>query len=583
MIFPWREFREAGVRGFLLGAILYGVPLSFLHVLGNEGVSAGGAVATLVAFVAIYGSGSGAATLGAAVVLSLARVGTARATLLGFGAFNVLFWSVGLTYGLTYDEVPRAAADSLGSMIAYLAARAGAVAILAAVVSCLVARVRVTWVRAAAVLAAAVAAHAGVGLARGESRAVAATRPDFRVRDTGVDVIAIGIDGADFRILDPLLAKGLLPNVAALEERGAFGPLATLPDSNSAVIWASIYTGNTPERHGVHDFFSVILPGVRSPGLFPVHRTYFKEIAGALEPLGLARRRTLDRSSLAAPPIWEIVDGAGLASGVVDGYFFSYPAPEPRTKDGFVLSYGIDGFVEKARGTAAFRKIGDYARPVEVFADVEEALDGPDFAWQTEALLKLLATRPRPRFSNLYAHEPDAVLHRYFRYHEPKYFPFVDAEGIEKHGSKIVDFHLALDAFLGRLEAAIDENTVIAVLSDHGHSPTIVHAMDTQHRHGPPGVLFLAGGPIRTGGVVLEGAHVYDVFPTILHLLGLPVPEDVTGRVLTEAIEPSFLARFPVERVASLDALGAPVGAAHRSAESEAEELEKLRALGYIR
>jgi hypothetical protein len=43
------------------------------------------------------------------------------------------------------------------------------------------------------------------------------------------------------------------------------------------------------------------------------------------------------------------------------------------------------------------------------------------------------------------------------------------------------------------------------------------------------------------------------VVPTLLYLLGYPVPDDLPGRVLTEMIEPEFLQRFPVRRIASYE------------------------------
>jgi hypothetical protein len=52
--------------------------------------------------------------------------------------------------------------------------------------------------------------------------------------------------------------------------------------------------------------------------------------------------------------------------------------------------------------------------------------------------------------------------------------------------------------------------------------------------HDPAGVLMLWGGPIR-GGVRIEHANNLDVAPTLLTLLGVPVPSVMTGRVLAEA------------------------------------------------
>jgi hypothetical protein len=45
---------------------------------------------------------------------------------------------------------------------------------------------------------------------------------------------------------------------------------------------------------------------------------------------------------------------------------------------------------------------------------------------------------------------------------------------------------------------------------------------------------------------IIEGARITDVAPTILHLLGLPVPEGFDGKVLTEALEPEVLKANPI-------------------------------------
>jgi len=46
--------------------------------------------------------------------------------------------------------------------------------------------------------------------------------------------------------------------------------------------------------------------------------------------------------------------------------------------------------------------------------------------------------------------------------------------------------------------------------------------------------IFIAYGPDIKQGVEIEAAKIYDVAPTILHMFGLPVPDDMDGRVLKE-------------------------------------------------
>ena len=76
-----------------------------------------------------------------------------------------------------------------------------------------------------------------------------------------------------------------------------------------------------------------------------------------------------------------------------------------------------------------------------------------------------------------------------------------------------------------------------------------------------------------------EGAHVYDLFPTVLHLLGLPVPDDGYGKVLTEPLETGAPRSIP-----SYDFLRErfSVSAGKGSAARNEAELERLRNLGYI-
>src|SRR6059058_1469019 len=67
-------------------------------------------------------------------------------------------------------------------------------------------------------------------------------------------LLIIGWDGADWDILDDLLARGLLPNVARLLEEGGRGTLRSTIPSHSWAAWSSFLTGMQPTGHGVFDF-----------------------------------------------------------------------------------------------------------------------------------------------------------------------------------------------------------------------------------------------------------------------------------------------------------------------------------------
>jgi hypothetical protein len=583
-----RALRDACLGGFLYGA-LYGAVLSLIHVLHNHLGSTRDALivyAFCLLLYGLWGAAFFAAAALAALPFSRPEDQGRRGLGLGLLIFTLFFWEIFFLYGLTYDQAPFHPAAKWG-MAAVLALLAIPIALGAVLASGLLFRLAAAlgrgglWLAAFALLAIGIAVHAAAPLYAGhEPAAKPGTGPavHIAVSDTGLKVIVAGFDGADWRVIRPLMARGELPTFASILRRGAAGPLESIHDSNSAVIWASIYSGMLPERHGVLDFYRASLPGMASAGIYPVHRTYFKELVDLVSPLGLARLIPVDRFSLAAPPYWEIADRAGLSTGVVDGYFYSFPAPRASGPESWFLSYGLDEMA--AHPTP---QVGLLAQPVSLFRKIRPLLFLGDFHWQAAALLELLAARPHPRLVNFYSHEPDSDQHRFWKWYEPERFFNVKARDLAKNGGIIPGIYRDFDTFLGRLLAVAGPDTVVLVVSDHGHSPTIVHSLYTQHRHGPPGILLMQGGPVKRG-LAVAGASIYDVYPTVLYLLGLPVPRDAAGKVLTGALDPGFVRLHPVRTVPTYMDLGLSprLPGASRDGSMNQLEIEKLRSLGYI-
>lgn len=63
-------------------------------------------------------------------------------------------------------------------------------------------------------------------------------------------VVVVGIDGGDWRMLDPLIDEGLLPNLARLRREGATAPLQ-VDSAQSPESWTTLATGVFKERHGI--------------------------------------------------------------------------------------------------------------------------------------------------------------------------------------------------------------------------------------------------------------------------------------------------------------------------------------------
>jgi predicted AlkP superfamily phosphohydrolase/phosphomutase len=92
--------------------------------------------------------------------------------------------------------------------------------------------------------------------------------------------------------------------------------------------------------------------------------------------------------------------------------------------------------------------------------------------------------------------------------------------------------------------------------------------------------IFLAKGESVKKGASINGANLIDVTPTILHVLGCKVPEDMDGKVLAGIFDAGFMEGHPVAftqaEVSKKEERG------EMSAEDQKQVLERLRSLGYI-
>lgn len=114
------------------------------------------------------------------------------------------------------------------------------------------------------------------------------------------------------------------------------------------------------------------------------------------------------------------------------------------------------------------------------------------------------------------------------------------------------------------------------------------YALDQTGTHIMEGMCIAYGCGIRPGAR-LQGANLIDLAPTILHLLGTPIPQAMDGRVLTEILEPAWAER-PVcyeqedrDLIREVKAGEATDGLSTTlSAEEEEEIRARLQGLGYV-
>ncbi|MHC4429812.1 MAG: alkaline phosphatase family protein, partial [Planctomycetota bacterium] len=369
--------------------------------------------------------------------------------------------------------------------------------------------------------------------------------------------MVIGIDSADWRVIDGLVAEGRMPNLAALRERGTSGPIQTLVDFPlSPVIWTSVATGKTPAKHGI-TWFLVDQPDGRR---VPV-RSHNRKVKA----------------------LWNILTEKGLQTSVV-GWWATYPAED--VGEGVIVSdaLGFHGFGRTAREGDDRRK----THPPERFAELD-ALVPPEQQVSVEFARRFLhvtpeeyrdarfdpARHPRRDAGNpihlfqqyavtargytaiaeklmaepydlflVYYEQVDSFSHLFMKHAPPK-LAWVSEEDHARYRDVVGEWYAYQDELLGRLLAKMDlDTTAVFVLSDHGfksgerriRSEQTVD-INTAHLDHEPDGIFLAAGPGIRRGARVEGASVLDLTPTLLYYLGLPVGKDMDGKVLTGIFE----------------------------------------------
>ena len=428
--------------------------------------------------------------------------------------------------------------------------------------------------------------------------------PPFPVEETGVRILLVGLDAADWQIADPLIEKGRLPNLARLKRAGAWTHLRSLSPMLSPLLWTSIATGKGASEHGIIDYL------VRDP------------LTGKKVPISSRFRK--------AKAFWNIYTEAGRGVDVV-GWWASWPAEKVR---GHVVSdrvaYSLFGYSGRAEDTIGLVHPPDFLPAVEALRVSEsritledlqrfapftaEDLDASRRKLQGDpaqayadplnhlvrvlastrtyhaAALKLLAGS-RSDLLAVYYQGIDEVCHRFGQYIPPR-LEWVDARLFEKYRDVVTRFYEYQDELLGELLRAAGPDTTVMIVSDHGFlsgsnrpaAPPDIEAQAVKW-HRLYGIFLLAGPAARPGR--LEPARLLEVAPTLLYLSGLPVPDDMPGRPILAAVDSTFRTRHPMARIATYEeegGAGAPAGsgAAGSSAAADEEILLKLKSLGYI-
>lgn len=413
-------------------------------------------------------------------------------------------------------------------------------------------------------------------------------------------ILLLGIDGATWKAITPLMSDNRLPNIARLTMEGTWGPLQSFSPYLSPRVWTSIATGKDPKNHG-------ILGWVKLDG-DDAAKLYYSE----------------DRNGHA---LWNIYSDAGQSVGLVN-WLVTYP---PEVIRGVVVSDHALSGESKARADLGALFANARGRKFES----EDALASPaqaifPKAWNERVLHPRHANAKLTRFANLF--EGDQPLpERFDRKRLAEFFErdqelvsialeidrtvapdlmMVLLQGVDRVSHSLwactddpsvypedftptpeelsncremlYAYYEYTDQLIGRFLASYTDEDLVMVISDHGFE-TIFRGARTGNHHTPDAALgvIMARGPRIDRGRLLAPTEVtvYDIAPTVLAWSGKPVARDMDGKVApfliveedTPLPEPiDTYATNPITRVGDSTSGG------------EAVLMDQLQALGYV-
>jgi predicted AlkP superfamily phosphohydrolase/phosphomutase len=424
--------------------------------------------------------------------------------------------------------------------------------------------------------------------------------------DTDLRVFVIGVDGATWRVLDPMIERGELPTFERLLKNGTRAELATLKPTLSSIIWTSVATGKAPHKHGIRGFWREASEGElhadESEKAMIEQLRAIGYIGGEGDVEGGVNKVLYKHSDWKSAALWDVLGEHGLESMVL-GWWVTYPVQQINgvmVSDRYLFNrfelesqerghgYGDDQQnVHPAELEPELRELALSLEDVDA-GHLERFLDGPielkdrvtlhdpidelrmvlakDASYQKMA--KHLLSQRDPDFFTVYFQGVDIASHYFWKYLFPEEWeerypdsPIPD-EDIERFHNVIPEYYRLMDEYMADLLQQAGEDTLVMVLSDHGFvtgrrkkgSGRARETVSGTHaKSAPPGVLIVSGHG-AAAGASLRQASVLDIVPTVLTAMGLPVARDMDGRVLLSALDESaFGHALPVDWVESYE------------------------------
>lgn len=263
-------------------------------------------------------------------------------------------------------------------------------------------------------------------------------------------VLIIGLDGATFDIIKPMVDAGKLPTFTKLMKKGAWGPLRSTVPPLTAPAWSSFMTGVNPGKHGVFNFYTQPKPGTYTTGMISGLTIKARRIWHYLEK----ERVGLIDIPMTYPP--EKINGCMISGWPVpsDESIFTHPPALHTEIIREIGEYMIDRTLSNHGGSMIDRLAALY-RYTEMRRD---------------ASLYLMKEKGPFDFFMVVFRSTDLLQHGAFKFHDEEYAA-KHKELTRKFKCLIAQFYERIDTIMADIMEAMGEDAVTIVMSDHGGGP----------------------------------------------------------------------------------------------------------------
>jgi predicted AlkP superfamily phosphohydrolase/phosphomutase len=261
-------------------------------------------------------------------------------------------------------------------------------------------------------------------------------------------VLLIGLDGATFDVLGPLMDEGRMPNLKALMDEGASGILESTKPPITPAAWTTFMTGKGPGRHGIIDFLRY------DP---TTNRLVFNNNQKIRQKTiwQILSEKSYRVGSINLPMTYppEKVNGFMISGfDTPSGRDFTYPAELQEEIFARYPDYTHEKKWERSAvgGEALFAQNLDYISQSFERGHQLAIFCGDKYGWDVLMVLFKLV---------------DNLQHKAWRYLDPR-----TRDENPARRALTLDCFAKLDAVLGKLRAFAEQHdATIFIMSDHGH------------------------------------------------------------------------------------------------------------------